>query len=176
MLVAHHLEYAKQDSKQGDVSISIGSYKDIPLAVVFKGNENSEFLACIRKLIARGVKEIIYMDACISHTGRYPLRSVILASGGSANLLKHANFASKQFNLPVQKATVLKTGSKLPVEGCITDDITEELYLIAQETNINALSILTVSENTETGEKVETHEFHSRFHTAARLAFETIVM
>jgi purine-nucleoside phosphorylase len=176
MLVAHHLEYASLVFEQENISINSGSYKDIPLAVVFAGNERSEFLSCLRKLIGNGVLEIIYIDACVSHSARYPLRSVILASGGSKNLHHRASFASKQYNLPVLTVTVLRSDSKLPIEGCITDEITEGLYLIAQSDNIDVISVLTVSENTATGEKMEAHEYHSRFHTAARLAFETIVM
>jgi len=46
-------------------------------------------------------------------------------------------------------------------------------YTFAEENGISALSILTVSENIVTGEKMEEHERRSRLYPAARLVFET---
>ena len=88
-------------------------------------------------------------------------------------MLKRANEAARQYEISTIEQTVLSLGSAHPQEGCIVDDITGALYEQARADGIKALSILTVSENTRTGEKMEEHEKRSRFYAAARLVFET---
>ena len=60
------------------------------------------------------------------------------------------------------------------IEGHIIDDVTGAFYEQARADGIEALTILTVSENIKTGEKMEEHEKRSRFYAAARLVFEML--
>ena len=56
----------------------------------------------------------------------------------------------------------------------LVDFATEGIYRYSNANGIAALSILTVTENIETGESVEESERQSRLHPAASLALETL--
>jgi len=122
------------------------------------------------------LRELVYIGACVSTTVRHSLRSVILAAGGSESLLSRAVAAARQFVIPATARTVLSPSAELPEEGCIIDEATGAFYERARAGGVEALSILTVSEDVIKGEKMEEHEFRSRFYAAARLAFETLAI
>jgi len=184
MLSAHHLEYSTLVNEQGDVLVFAGSYKNVPIALISTGFGNSAVLSCMHEVTRLGAAEVIYIGGCVSTIGgpttgqsatdRIALRSVILAAGGSKNLLNRAYRAAQQYAIPVTAQPVLHPGCAHPEEGCIIDEITAALYEQARSDNIEALSILTVSENAKTGEKMEEHEKRSRHNAAARLVFETL--
>ena len=172
MLAAHHLEYSAQVYELGEFLAYTGSYKGAQIAIVSSGFGSSVILSCCGELTSLGVKEIIFIGACASTDMRHGLRSVVLASGGSRSLLDRANYVCKQFNLTAAVRTVLPPDAVQPEEGCIIDNVTGDFYGLAREGGIDTLSILTVSEDPITGEKMEEHEVRSRFYTASRLAFE----
>lgn len=176
MLVSHHLEYAAPVFEQGDFSIYSGSYKDVPLALISTGFGVGEVFYYLCELIELGIKEIIYISACMSTTVAHGLGSVILAGGGSQSLLARANAASAFYAIPVVTRTVLPADCKRPEEGCVIDDFTGAFYSQSKVEGVEALSILTVSENSKTGEKMEEHERRSRLHAASRLVFETFAI
>jgi len=172
MLAAHHLEYSELIYEQGDVLIFSGSYTETPLAVISAGFGSGEILSSLEKIGNLGAKKVIYIGACVSTTARYGLRTVVLARGGSDDLLSCAQAAAVQYDITIMTETVLPPGSD-NAEGGISDVVTGALYEAARTENIEALSVLTVSENKVTGEKMEEHEVRSRFYAASRLAFET---
>ena len=176
MLAAHHLEYSQLLYEQGDVLIFSGIYSDVPLAVVSTGFGSGEILSVLDMIGNLGAKEVIYISACASTTARYNLRTVILASGGSENMLDCAKAAAAQYDITVMTETVLPPGSDNAEEGGFSDAVTGALYETARANNIEALCVLTVSENRATGEKMEEHEVRSRFHAASRLVFETAAL
>ena len=57
-------------------------------------------------------------------------------------------------------------------QGNILNDVTAMLYDYASANDIEALALLTVSENTATGAKMEENEVRSRLYPASGLAFE----
>ena len=175
MLSAHHLEYSEMIYEQGDVLIYSGSYACTPLAVISAGFGSGEVLLSLEKIGNLGVKEVIYIGACVSTTSRYGLRTVVLARGGSDDLQSCAQAAAAQYDITVITETLLPPGSD-NAEGGISDIVTGALYETARTENIKALSVLTVSENKVTGEKMEEHEIRSRFYAASRLAFETALL
>jgi len=176
MLAAHYLEYSELIYEQGDVLIFSGSYTETPLAVISAGFGSGEILSSLEKLGNPGAKKVIYIGACTSTTARYGLRTVILARGGSDVLLNCAQAAAAQYDITVITETLLPPGSDNAEEGGISDAVTGALYETARTKNIKALSVLTVSENKVTGEKMEEHEVRSRFYAASRLVFEAAVL
>ena len=176
MLAAHHLEYYTLIYELGDVLVYSGSYKNVAIAVVSSGFGSGGVLSCCGELAGLGAAEIIYLGACTSTDEMHGLRSVILASGGSQNLLTRAKYSAKRYGLRTTVWTVFEAGAKRPEEGCIINDVTGALYGLAGEGGFKALSVLTVSEDMARGEKMEEHEMRSRFYTASRLAFETLAL
>jgi len=176
MLAAHHLEYSELIYEQSDVLIYQGSYNDTPLAVISAGFGSGGVLPILEMAGNLGAKKVVYISACASTIARYGLRTVILVSGGSDGLLGCAQAAAVKYDIPVITETILPPGSDNAEEGGISDAVTGELYETARTENIEALCVLTVSENKITGEKMEEHEVRSRFHAAARLVFETAVV
>ena len=63
MIVAHHLEYDSLLFEQGDVFVSSGSYKDIPVAVVSTGKGSDKIAACLSEIIDLGATEVFYLKA-----------------------------------------------------------------------------------------------------------------
>jgi len=172
MLAAHHLECCSDEYNRGDIYIFNGSYAGVPVAVISSGFGCDELLACIYDLSKSGVSEVIYISTCISSTCRYDARSVILAAGGSRKLMDMAHAAAARCDIKTYCATVLSPADTQPEEGCITDEVTSAFYKLAVEEKFEALSLLTVSENTSTGTKMEINEIRSRLYPASRLVFE----
>jgi len=172
MLNAHHLEYSTPFFERGDALAFTGGYNGVPMAVVSTGFGKDNVLSGIHNVIGLGATEVVYIGACLSTTGRHDIRDVILAAGGNQSILNKAITAASLFGITVSTRTVLSSDGAQPEEGCIIDDITGGFYELAQINGIKALSILTVSENTINGEKMEEHEVRSRFYAASRLVFE----
>ena len=173
MLAAHHLEYAALIFEQGDVLVYFGSYNGTAMALVAVGFERGAVLDFVREAGAYGVAEVLYIGACVGISARQPLRTVVLAAGGSRRLLDRARAAARLHNIPVVTGTVVPAGGGDMVYDGVIDDAAAALYGQARIGGVDALSILTVSENAMTGEKMEEHELRSRFYAAARLVFET---
>ena len=174
MLAAHHMECCSDEFSLGNVDVYsfTGSYMGVPVAVVSSESGRDELLACISGLSRSGVSGVIYISTCISSTSRYDARAVILAAGGSKKLLDMANAAAVRCDIITHSETVLDPGDTQPEEGCITDEFTGAFYKMAAEEKFDALSLLTVSENTRTGTKMEINEIRSRLYPASRLVFE----
>jgi purine-nucleoside phosphorylase len=205
MLSAHHLEYSTLVCQLGDILIFSGNYKNAVIALVSAGFGRSAVLSCLRLIEGLGVAELIFIGGCVSTICQAAteqpglqtvvlaamgsqsissqgvadsprLRAVILAAGGSESLSGRAFRAAKQYDIPITTRAVLPNDAAHPEEGCIIDDITGVLYGQAQASGIEALSVLTLSENKKTGEKIEEHEKRSRFYAAASLVFETFAI
>lgn len=145
--------------------------------------------------LSEHIREVVFIGECTGAEAKDGLGTVILANGGSRSFLSRALAAAKHCEIPVKVRSVSQIGamqqdaganvSGSPVfadasaadsEGGISDEITCALYEHTRASGLEALSILTVSENTETGEKMEEHERRSRFYAAARLVFETLAL
>ena len=196
MLAAHHLENAVLMHEQKEALLYFGSYGETAIALAAAGSGNSSVLDLARELSSFDISEIVYVGVCASATEQIALRSVLLADGGSRSLLNRALTAAARTGVEVAVRAVSapggagggagvgsSTGSSTDtVAGMGTgdtgvyDDITTAFYERAKIDGVDALSILTVSENTKTGEKMEEHERRSRLNAAARLVFETMAL
>lgn len=179
MLAAHYLEYARTSYEQRGMIGYAGSYKGCNIAVLSVGYGESAALNYLREAVELGAERVIYTGECVSMTHEHKIRDVILADGGCRELLGCARLASKRYSLPAAVCPVSTNDRFFLGVGKangIVDFATETVYGYARERGISALSILTVSENVETGERVEEHERQSRFNTAARLCFETLAI
>ena len=176
MMAAHHLENAVLLYENGDELLYFGSYNGTAIALVAVGFDNEAFPGFIREAAKLDVTEVIYIGGCASITDRYPLRTVILADGGCRNLQNRALTAAARCAITAAVRTVASPDGVTGEGIDITDSVTGAFYMEARSYNIKALSILTVSENTKTGEKMEEHERRSRFYAAARLVFETFAL
>ena len=176
MLAAHHLENAVLLYEQGDRLLYTGHYKGAEVALFSAGFGCGAVLEFAQKAKKLGLEELIYIGACTAVTDRYPLRAVILADSGSQGLLNRALTAAARYAIPAYVRTVLPPESAPGENIDITDSVAGSLYEQAGIDGVKALSILTVSENTKTGEKMEEHELRSRFYAAARLVFETMAL
>jgi len=174
MLAAHHLDNAVIKHEQGDELVYTGNYRRTAVALISAGFEQDAVPEYLRLAKQYGVEEIIYIGECVSASRLHPLRSVILAEGGDRALLERSYAAASRSDIRVTVQPVLTHGSAAGDFGGATDAITKEIYVRANENGIAAISVLTVSENTETGEKMEEHERRSRLYPAALLVFETL--
>lgn len=176
MLTAHHLEHAALMHEQGDELVYFGGYGGTTIAVVSAGFESGAIPEFVRAIEGSGVREILYIGACTGTTVRHTLGTVILAHGGSKILLSRARSAAARYGIKTVVEAVQPGGSGQDVRSSVADDVTAGLYKQALIGDIDALSVLTVSENVITGEKLEQHVVSSRFYAAARLVFETFAV
>lgn len=101
---------------------------------------------------------------------------VVLVIGGSAALLSRAKLAAGTLSLPVCIEPA-HTNDRYWLELeytnlAIVDFASAGVYRLAGAIGRSALCILTVSENAATGGRIDEAARQSRFHAAARLAFE----
>jgi len=172
VLVAHHLEHAVPLYEQGDFSVHTGSYNGTPLAVVSTGFGKENVLQCLSQLIENGASQIVYLSTCISAIKRYDIRTVILCVGGSEDLLERTLVAAERCGVELRTSTVLGHDVAVRDTESVVDDVTGAFYEAARKCGVKALSLLTVSENTITGAKMEESEIRARLYPASELAFE----
>ena len=180
VLVSHHLEFSKLLRENGDFFVFNGSYKGTPLSVVSAGcgkDNLQESLGLIKQL---GAIQVLYISTCVSTTSRYDIKSLILGAGGSNKMIDLALVTARQHETAVHVETIETQGagssdadfSSDIISACVHNDVTAMLYDFAYANDIEALALLTVSENTATGAKMEENEVRSRLYPASSLAFE----
>lgn len=180
MLVAHYLESAVLSGERRCLFSYTGKYRGVDIAVISSGFGETAAETVLHEAARLGARDVIYMGECISLSAAYELRQVVIAAGGDEDLLKSARAASLQSSIPVHIQDVV-TFDRYYLEGFkgetpdgILDFATGGVYRYAEENGLAALSLLTVSENALTGERIDESERQSRFHSAAVLAFETL--
>ena len=166
MLAAHHLEHAVAVCERDNVLVYNGSYKNTAIALIAT-NINSDAISNYLP-DESGKAEVVYIGTCVSAVRRYALRSVVLAESGDNSLLERACLAASKLGIPVIRHPV---GT-----GYLEDPHTAAFFTYAKEHGVAALSVLTVSENIETGEQMEEHERRSRLYNAARLTLELLAL
>lgn len=187
MLVAHHLENAALVSEQRGMVGYLGTYGGVPVGVFSVGYGQASVLAYLSELVPCGARRVLYLGECVSASESLALRDVVLAvsAGGArgtvsadAALLHQAALAASRLDiathcLPVVTDDLTAPGAWAP-SGQTIDFATHALFWYAHQEDISALSILTVSEHLMFQQSIEPAERQSRFHAAARLAFETV--
>lgn len=178
MLAAHWLENATQIYELRGMAGYTGSYKGAEIALLSSGYGESAALLYLHEAVRLGARRVVYTGECISHHTDVRLRDIVIPEGGDAVLLRRALAASKEYGIPV-KALPVATDDRfflreVPASAEVTDFAAGAVAEYAAGHGIAALSVLTVSRNTKSGEAVEEHERQSRFHDAARLVFETL--
>ena len=176
MLCAHHLENAVAVRENEGSFAYMGSYKNASIILISSGYGDEALLASLCDIKRLGAERLIYLGECTSDTRHYALRSVILAEGGDRSLLSKANRAAARYTIPVFVHPVCTPGDTT-AECCgITDSATGTVYGYTLKNSLAALSVLTVSLNTERNEQMEQHERSSRLYAAALLVFETLAI
>jgi len=185
MLVELHMERAALEHEKSGLAVYYGSYKNVSVTVVSTGLDCCGVVDFLSEAGIACLSEIIFIGECISFSRSHALRTVILAEGGDTVLLTRAQTAASLYGIPVSAipASSLSgtapdiSGSAFKGFGAGTNGgITSDIYTWAKENSVAALSILTVTENAETGEKMEGQERRSQLYNAARLAFETAAL
>ncbi|MCL1805627.1 MAG: hypothetical protein FWG28_06480 [Clostridiales bacterium] len=180
MLAAHWLDNAARIYELRGMVGYTGRYKGAEIALLSFGYGVSAALLYLHDAAGLGARRVVYIGECFSHSADVFVRDVVVPEGGDATLLRLALAVSKEHGIPV-KALPVETddrfflGEALP-SAEVTDFASAAIAGYAAGHGIAALSVLTVSRNTKNGEAVEEHERQSRFHDAARLAFEVLVL
>ena len=180
MLASHWLDNAKAIYElRGLVGYS-GNYKDAALALITAGFGETSALLHLHDAYLLGVRRFIYMGECVSRVPDVKLRDVVIAQGGDAELTSAALRASIQFSIPALMRDVATDDrlflKKTDISGDVVDFASGAVAGYAAAQGIAAISILTVSQNTASGERMEEHERQSRMHAAAQLVFETFAL
>ena len=193
MLAAHHLEYARPVHDSDDELVWFGSYAQTEIALASAGFSSGAVADYISSAAQYGVTDILFIGECTSASDTVPLRTVVLADGADSALMRNAQLAAAQFNIPYVVQIVSEfnrtpqdirgTADAItdafyatPMVSGIADTTTNAFYAKATDSGIAALAILTVTHHTGTGERMEDHERRSRLYNAARLAFETCAL
>jgi len=154
MLLSHHLEYAVPVYENGDVFVFTGSYNGSGITLISTGfAPPASFLGELKNF---GVSGFLYISDCSSVS--HPVRTVLL--NGDGVLTTRAVQEAARIDVPVF------------VCDSFTAPFATELQERAASLGLAALSILTVSKNSESNEEIEEHERISRPYAASRLAFE----
>lgn len=190
MLVAHHLDFVKQVSEQRGMLSYTGRYNQIPMAVISVGFGEASLLAWLQEAVQNGVRKMVYIGECVS-LGEVPaLSEVVLATDAhgarghwpaGSNLLEQARTVAnaldfKVHSLPVTTADGywLQEPDARPPNTGVLDFATCALYWFAASKKLEALSVVTVSEQALPFQRIGEAERQSRFHKAARIAFDTL--
>ena len=169
VLVSHHLEFSKLLRENGDFFVFNGSYKGTPLSVVSAGCGKDNLQGSLGLIKKLGALQVIYISTCVSTTRMYDIKSLILGAGGSKKMIDLA------LDTAMQQETTVHV-EEIGTQGDILNDVTAMLYDYASANDIEALALLTVSENTATGAKMEENEVRSRLYPASSLAFEIMAL
>jgi len=184
VLVSHHLEFSRLLRENGDFFVFDGSYKSTPLSVVSTGYGKDNLPESLNLLKQLGAIKILYLSTCVSTTSRYDIKSLILGAGGSKKMTGLALDTAKQQEIAIYLETIGTQGvgfSSIDFSSDISspyilNDVIAMLYDYASANDIEALALLTVSENTTTGAKMEENEAKSRLYPASALAFEIMAL
>jgi len=178
MLAAHWLENASVLYEERGMVGYTGSYKGTALSVLSVGYGESAAVLYLHDASLLNVSRFIYMGECFARVPYIRLRDVILAKGGDERLMQSALAVSEQFSLKaiVRDVTTCDRFSldESSVAGDVVDFASGAVAQYAAKYGLAALSVLTVSRNIVTGERIDEHERQSRFNTASQLVFETI--
>ncbi|MFP3154782.1 hypothetical protein LQZ18_10245 [Lachnospiraceae bacterium ZAX-1] len=196
MLVAHHLDNAQLVSEQRGMLGYFGTYEKIPLSVFSVGYGEASTLAYLKELAQNGVEQIAYIGECISGGQGPQLRDVVLAVSAKSTLksyqsdgklLRKARLSASRLKIPVYCLPVstrdtfwtegqeVEQAKRNVAENEIIDFSSHALYRYALEQGLAAISILTVAEDLAKNQRIEDAERQSRFHNAARIAFDMFV-
>ena len=180
MLAAHWLDSAEVIYDLRGMIGYTGSYKGAPISLIAAGYGESAAMLYLHDARMLGVKRVIYMGECISRIREIKLRDVILADGGDAALTLCAQTAAKQLPIVATVRGVVTNDrlflDEIIAQADIVDFASGAAVRYAAGHGLAVLSVLTVSQNTVTGEKMEEHERQSRFNAASQLVFETLAM
>ena len=180
MLASHWLDNAKVLYELRGMIGYTGSYKGASIALLSTGYGESSALMYLQDARLLGMQRVFYMGECVSRIPGIKLRDVILVKGGDASLMQCALSVAEQFAIAVASHSVTTCdrifldGDIIP--GDIVDFASGAVAEFAAEHGIAAVSVLTVSQNTATGVRIEEHERQSRFNAASQLVFEALAI
>ena len=180
MLAAHYLNDARLVSESRGMRSYAGTYKDVPVAAVACGFGRTAAMLHLKEAHGLGAGNVVYIGECISLTERYALMDNIIPNGYGAKLSQNLKAAANAKNVKLHFTDVRTDDgfllSRIKPEHCEVIDFAHEgLCVIADDLGVEMISLLVVSENARTGERIEENVRQSGFHIASQLAFEAII-
>ncbi|MCL2153523.1 MAG: hypothetical protein FWH57_11320 [Oscillospiraceae bacterium] len=178
MMAAHWLNNAKTLYESRGMIGYIGAYNSVDIALLSVGYGESPTMLYLHDAALLGAQRAIYIGECVARRAEDRLRDVIIAKGGDAAMTQNALTTAKQFAISVKVRNVITNDRALLDGSSTSEDIADfasgAVSRLAANHGLAALSILTVSRNTATKERMEEHERQSRFNEATQLVFETL--
>jgi|GEM_PF-1413690 len=185
MLVAHHLDNAVLISENRGMLAYTGTVDGFPLGIYSVGFGETSTLLYLKEITGLGVTSVLYIGECVSHTAELSLNEIVIPESASrrgityyadAELVKKCLSAAKQERISIRKMEILTEdeywlNQKQKGEHYgVTDFASGAVFKYANTCNFTAASVLTVSENSLSGERIGDAQRQSRFHSAAKIA------
>ena len=185
MLVAHHLDNVSLISENRGMLAYTGTICGVPIGMYSVGFGETSTLLYLKEMIDLGVTSVLYLGECVSHITELHLNEIVIpqsACRGSithyadAGLFEKCLSAAKQGEIPVRKMAI-GTEDKYWLDHKkkgehyrVTDFASGAVFEYATACGLTAASILTVSENSLSGQRIGDAQRQSRFHSAAKIA------
>ncbi|MCL1821057.1 MAG: hypothetical protein FWG36_10450 [Oscillospiraceae bacterium] len=182
MIVSHYLDRAESLYEHRGMIGCSGEYHGAGMAVISCGFGESAVKLYLEEAVRLGAREFIYLGDGISLTRKIDLMSVIIAEGGSPELLKRIVTIAEKTSVPV-KIIKTVTNDRFWCDGVnvqdergwdIADFAASAVHTAANSLNVSAAVILTVSENTAKAERISEETRQIGFSDASVLALETL--
>ena len=186
MLVAHHLDNAALISENRGMSAFTGTVDGFPVGIYSVGYGEASTLLYLKEMTDLGVTGALYIGECVSHTADIALNEIVIPQSANrgdvtyhadAGLVEKCLLAAKQEKISTTKIEI-STNDKYWVsqkrereQYRITDFASAAVFEYADICNITAASVLTVSENSLSGERIGDAQRQSRFYNAAKIVF-----
>ena len=179
MLCAHHMDNARLASETRGLRSYAGTYKGTPIAVIACGFGKTAAMLHLKEAYELGARRFIYLGECVSLTRHYPLMDIVVAKGYSETLTQNLKAAADLKNTVLRFEGVYTDDcfwikGDIPGGYDIVDFAHSGFSEMAGKKSAEFVSLLVVSENSITKEKVDESVRQSGFHTASQLAFETL--
>ena len=184
MMVAHHVDCAIQVSENRGMSAYTGTVEGLPVGVYAVGFGISPIRLYLKEMIGLGVRHILYMGECVSHRADIAVNSIVIPCSASAEGARYdANTelaalclsAAKQENIPVWETAITTEDQYWLAEkrddshDDVTDFASGVVFAYARGSGCAAASILTVTENSLSGERMGEAQRQSRFYHASKI-------
>ena len=189
MLVAHHLDNAVQITENRGMSAYTGMVVDSPVGIYSVGFGVSCTLLYLKEMVELGVRYVLYMGECVSHVSDISVNEIIIPQsavlGGikyyaDPELVDRCLSAARQAGITTCTASV-STNEQYWLHEAIekdndeaTDFASGAVFKYANTHRCTAASVLTVTENSQSGERMGDAQRQSRFYNAAKIIIGTV--
>jgi purine-nucleoside phosphorylase len=193
MIAAHYLDKVEIFTEtRGQVGL-VGEFNNISLTVMSVGIGKTSAMAYLTELYSKNkIRRVVYYGDCITNDPSLPVSSIAYISKAyengqcfyaSENLFKYTEILIQKNNISARACTAT-TDDKYFVErkysagkeSKVLDFATSAIYgFNKNDSNLEALSILSVCENIVTNEKIDEAMRQSGNHSGVLLALHTAI-